>query len=404
MGDQSKELFQMTRGQLDGPGRGGVNVQRVAIAEQVLAGTGPLASLAALFPQVEFVSTLGAWPESYPSPCDILFVAGRADDADNLVQRLKTRPRNLQVIVALHDADVLTTRRLLREGAADVVPAPVSETACALSLQRILESVGQPRARRKGGEVVAFLKAGGGVGATALATQLAAMLATRSGEEVCIADLDLQFGAAALYLDVADAITITDCLGAGSALAETPFSTALAKHKSGARVLAAPREMMPLETIGPVQIDALLQGLRRDFPLNLVDLPTVWTSWTNRVLSLADRLVLVTQLSVPNIQLAKRQLRTLTMQDLDSKPLILVCNGLSTDQQALVSINAAERALGREFDVVIPEDRRVMTTAINQGVEVGSVRRGTKLEKALELLAQRVAEHALQTVAEPRKR
>jgi hypothetical protein len=60
-----------------------------------------------------------------------------------------------------------------------------------------------------------------------------------------------------------------------------------------------------------------------------------------------------------------------------------VCNALSSDQQESVSLKAAERSLGRAFDVVLPADVRTMNAAINQGVELSSVRRGTKLEKAL---------------------
>ena len=66
----------------------------------------------------------------------------------------------------------------------------------------------------------------------------------------------------------------------------------------------------------------------------------------------------------------------------------MVCNALSSDQQQSVSLKAAERSLGRPFDVVLPSDIRTMNAAINQGVELSAVRRGTKLEKALaQLLA-----------------
>jgi pilus assembly protein CpaE len=148
---------------------------------------------------------------------------------------------------------------------------------------------------------------------------------------------------------------------------------------------------MPLETLAASHIDGLIKGLRRDFPLTLIDLPSVWTAWTNRLLSLSDRIILVTHLSVPHIQLVKRQLQVLATQKLDTRPLTLVCNSVSPEQQSSVSIKAAERALGRAFDVVIPEDRRIMTAAINQGLELSAVRRGTKLEKAINDLADKAA-------------
>ncbi|HEX5380002.1 MAG TPA: AAA family ATPase [Phenylobacterium sp.] len=314
------------------------------------------------------------------------------------IRRLGAAHSTAQIVIALRDADVTTTRRLVRAGAADVLPAPVSEPTLALCLERLLTGDHDAAPGRKQGEVVAILKAGGGVGATSLATQMAAYIAARLSGEVCLADLDLQFGAAAVYMDLPEAVSITDCLSSGSGLGETPFSTVLETHKSGARLLAAPRDMVALETLDPAQVDALLGGMRRDFPLTIVDLPPAWTAWTNQVLHQADRIVLVTHLSVPHIQLVKRQLRILASQRLEDRPMVMVCNSLSSDQTASVSLKAAERAMGRPFDVVIPEDRRTMTAAINQGVEISAIRRGTKLEKGVAELAHKIgaAQPALQ--------
>ncbi len=371
-----------------------VRGRRVGVADGAIGGPERFASIAAQFPHVVFEPLPGGWPEP-PAGLDVFVVSlegGSAEAVEAGMRRLSASAPQTSVVIALHDADVTTTRRLVRAGAADVLPHPISEPALALSLERLLAlreapaSPGRPK-----GEVVAVLKAGGGVGASALAVQAAAAVAARGSVEVCLADLDLQFGAAALYLDLPEAITLADCMSSGANLAETPFATALARHRSGARVLAAPREIVALEMLTPEHVEALLSGLRRDFGLVLVDLPSVWTAWTNQVLHQADRIVLVTQMSVPHVQLVKRQLRVLTAQGLEGRPLTLVCNGLTADQTALVSVKAAERAIGREFDVVIPDDGKTMTAAINEGVELSSVRKGTKLEKAVGELAGKLA-------------
>jgi len=292
------------------------------------------------------------------------------------------------------NADVATTRRLMRAGAADVLPAPVSEAALTLSLERLLTRSEEPspRSPARPGQVIALLKAGGGVGATSLGVQLAILMAARrSGAGVCFADLDLQFGEGALYLDLAESMTITDVLSSSGALDDIPLASALAAHRSGVRVLSAPRELAPLDILTPALVETLLKALRRDFAVTLIDSPPAWTAWTNRALQLCDRIVMVTNLSVPHIDLVKRQLRVLQSQRLDQVPITLVCNRVSADQQALVSIKAAQRALGRDFDVIIPEDRRLMTEAINQGIELSAVRRGSKIEKALVGLAEAIA-------------
>jgi pilus assembly protein CpaE len=366
----------------------------VGVVDGAIGPTERFTSIAALFPHVTFDIVGAAWPDSPDPSLDILIVslnAARGEEVESALRRLAAQHLSVQVVVVLRNADVTTTRRLMRAGAADVLPAPVGEPALALCLERLLSGHPVGGARRRAGELVAVLKAGGGVGATALCVQMAPLLAARGLGQVCIADLDLQFGVAGVYLDLPDAVTVADCLGAAAGMAETPYATALAAHRSGVRLLAAPREIVALETLTPELADALVEGLLRDFGLVLADLPGVWTAWTNQIVQRASRIVLITHLSVPHIQQVKRQLRILASQQLDDKPLTLVCNSLSSEQTASVPIKAAERALGRAFDIVVPEDRRTMNAALNQGVDIGSVRRGTKLEKAIGELAGRVA-------------
>jgi pilus assembly protein CpaE len=110
--------------------------------------------------------------------------------------------------------------------------------------------------------------------------------------------------------------------------------------------------------------------------------------------ALRRRVALITHLTVPHIQQVKRQLRTMTELQIDTTAALIVCNAISSSQLSSISVKAAERALGREFDMVIPEDGRTMTAALNQGVEISSIRRGTKLEKAIEAFAGRLTADA----------
>ena len=378
---------------------GGSKGPRIGVTEDVVGGPDRLASLAALFPHATFESAGGRWLDAASGRYDVLIAGVAASSAahvEQAVAKLKALPAGERVIVVLVDADVVTSRRLLREGAADVLPAPAGEPALAVAIERLLAA--NPALKHeeaRPGQAIALLKAGGGVGATSLGVQLAALAAARAPNRVCFADLDLQFGCGSLYLDLPEALSLADVLGAGTTLQDTPFGTALATHRSGVKVLAAPRDITPLEALSPQIADILIAGLKRDFALTIIDLPSVWTAWTNRALQLADRVVIVTQLSVPHMQQLKRQMRIITSQGLDEHPMTLVINGVSSEQQSQVSLKSAERAIGRKFDVVIPEDRRTMNAAINQGLTISAVRRGTKLEKAIAELCDRVAADAL---------
>lgn len=354
------------------------------MVDGALGDGGLLHMIAGLFPHAAFTSLGAEWPSTPPPGLDFLIAAidgGSATEVEAARARIRAA-QHVGIIVVLRQADVITTRQLIRDGAVDVLPAPVSEAALALSLERLL---GAGDARSKGGrdnQVVAVIKAGGGVGATALTVQVGAMLAGRRAGDVCVTDLDLQFGCAGLYLDIQEAVSLTDCLAAGGEIADVSLGASLARHATGLRVLVAPEELTPLEALSPKQIDALLGGLRRDFALTLLDMPSVWTAWTNRALQLADRIVVVTALSVPHIHLLRRQLKVIAKQGLNDRPLTLVLNAVSPEQTAALSIRSAEHALGRAFDLCLPADGN-MSVAVNQGVELSSIRRGTRLEKAL---------------------
>jgi pilus assembly protein CpaE len=381
--------------------------QRVAYADDVITSA-QIAALASLFPTLVFEPIGATWPDHSTQSIDILILgisAASGQQVERAVNFLRNRPARLQVMVALRDADLVSSRALTRAGAADVIPLPANDAVWALGLERLLarEGSGHEPGRRQG-QIVALLKAGGGVGATSLGVQAAHQLAARAGDDrkVCFADLDLQFGTGALCFDLSDALTVTDCVAVGEVLEETQFATALAAHKSGIRVLAAPREATPLDVLTPQLVEALLRGLRRDFALTVLDLPSVWTAWTNHALQLADRIVMVTQLSVAHVHLVRRQLSILAMQNLDRLPLTLVCNAVTSDQQSLLAIKAAERALGRPFDLVLPEDGRAMGAAVNQGMALHEVKRGTKLEKSVAQLADQITADALAASAKQR--
>lgn len=398
MTDLPRTLRVPADGRFGPGGNPGSRTRQVAVGQDAVGSPDRIPSLAALFPHVHFESFGEFWPDSLSADFDIAIVSVDAASLPQMnwtEERLKARSRGTQIIVVLRNANVETSRRLARCGAADVLPAPASEPALALSIERLLgreRDVASPTG--KSGQIAAILKAGGGVGATSLATQITAMLSRRGGEAhpVCLADLDLQFGEAALYMNVCNAFSVTDCLAAGSALEESPFAAALAtKHSSGARLLAAPQLLDSMDVLSPELVSKLLHGLKKTFALTILDLPPVWTAWSNRALQLSDRICVVTQLSVPHVHLVRRQLAMLSTQQLDDRPVVLVCNAVNSDQQSTISIKAAERAIGRPFDLVIPEDNRVMCSAINRGMEISAVKRGTKLERAIVMMADFIA-------------
>ncbi len=362
----------------------------IGVIDGAVPNEGLLASVAAHLPAARFRRIDRSASAVAISGIDALILPG--DLGPRLDALLAETVDRIKTVVVLEDTSIGASRRLFGLGVTDILPAPVTESALILSLERIIRTIppAEPKPRSEG-SVVAMLKAGGGVGATFLASQVAAHLGRRNEGLVAIADLDIQFGTVTDYMDAAQSLTAIDILSNPAAFTDVALAAALTEHASGCRILGAPKDVTPLETLSTSHVETMVGSLKRTFGTTLVDLPAVWTQWSFRTLQLSDRIVLVSHLTVPHMQMIKRQLRVLAAQRLDDKPLVLVLNQVTSDQLSALSVKVAEKAIGRAFDLVIGDDDRAANMAVNQGVEVNEVKRGSKLAASIAQLASLAA-------------
>ncbi|MFQ5772985.1 MAG: CpaE family protein [Kiloniellaceae bacterium] len=318
---------------------------------------------------------------------DVLLVEVDPRDAGEMARLqsiLRARFPAVPVVATAAEASLQDIRQLMRLGVVDFVPQPIQRTDLAGALD-YAASVRQG-AREPGpalGQTIGFMKAGGGVGATTLAVQSACALAARakpSGRSVCLLDLDVQFGAAALYLDLDDRVGLTDLLEAPERLDGELLRSVMGRHDSGLDVLAAPREVVALDSLTPEFVAGCLDLARRAYATVVVDLPMAWTPWSHNAVQCCDLVVLVTQLTVAGIRQAKRQLETMQAHGLQDVPVRLALNRYRKGWGRSARLKEAERALGRRFDHFVPSDFKIVSEAINQGVPLSRVRKRSKVE------------------------
>ena len=196
-----------------------------------------------------------------------------------------------------------TVRQLLREGVADFIPQPI-DPAEVLDVLRSADHKARRRQQRSRaqGRVLTFSRATGGAGATTLAVNVAHALARSQRQaKVCLIDLDLQFGAAALQLDLDPTTGLFDIAQARQSFDPALFLSSLVEHRSGLRVLPSPSAPISLEALKPAVVNALLELARVEFDYVIVDLPCALTNWTETVLSHSDLMYLVAQPTLPAV-------------------------------------------------------------------------------------------------------
>jgi pilus assembly protein CpaE len=318
------------------------------------------------------------------------------DDATSVARFAKLAAGPVPLVAAAYEPSLQYVRKLVRAGAHDVIPLPLDpeELETALDpIRRMVAAHGQ-RAGTAHAKIVTIIKSEGGVGATALLGQLATRFAAAEGaqgREACLIDLDIQFGDAAFQLGLQPPLTITDVLAAGKRLDGELMRSIATTHPSGLKVIAAPREVMPLESMTSDQLIGIVDLATAEFGTVFVDLPMNWSNWSLSLLARSDVVLLVTELRVPSLHRARRQLDLIDSQDMMQLDVRVILNRAEKGMFKTIDVSDAERVLKRPVAFTIANDHDTMSQAIDRGVPIAEVRRKTTLGKDIEVLDKGLA-------------
>ncbi|WP_031068523.1 AAA family ATPase [Streptomyces sp. NRRL S-118] len=158
-----------------------------------------------------------------------------------------------------------------------------------------------------GGTVVTVSGAKGGVGTTVLAVQLA-LAARASGMNTALADLDLQAGDVASYLDVQFRRSVVDLAGIQD-ISPRVLQDALFSHPTGIGLLLAPAEGERGEEVDDRAVRQVVSALRHRYEIVVVDCGTHMDGANAAAVEMADLTLLVTTPDVVTVRAAKRMVR-----------------------------------------------------------------------------------------------
>lgn len=300
------------------------------------------------------------------------------------------------LIAAAYEPPLALVRSLIRSGAHDVIPLPLSFEDVETSLAPLADQMTKrsEAAVATTAKLVSVIKSVGGVGATSLLTQLAIRFAENEsvrGREACLIDLDVQFGDVAFQLGLSPKLSLADLLDAGARLDGDLLRATSTTHSSGLNVIAAPTDVMPLESMQGDHVLRIVDLATREFGTVFVDLPTNWTNWSLSLVARSDLVVLVTELTVAGLNRARRQLNLLESQDLGALDIRVVVNRLDKALSRTISLADASKALGREVAYTVSNDFSLMRGAIDRGIPINEIKRKSALGKDLDVLDAGVA-------------
>lgn len=251
--------------------------------------------------------------------------------------------------------------------------------------------------------LILVAKARGGAGATSVAVNLAVELARKRGlfrgsppRRVAIVDLDVQFGNVASLLDLEDRGGMLALLRMAGDPDAQAVRNALLAHRSGLRVLGAPRSAIPLEALDADRIEAILAALMAEFDYVVVDLPPVLMIWMEPLLRRASQVLMVCDLTVPSVASARRVI-DLMREDNPALPVEVLVSRETKPLFRRRIHREASKALGLPLAHWLPDEPKLSRIALDRGEPLALLAPRSPWAKAIRNLAAAIDARAVTT-------
>ena len=220
---------------------------------------------------------------------------------------------------------------------------------------------------REPGLVVAVFSPKGGVGRTTLAVNLAVAAGSELGKRVALMDGSFQFGDVGVLLNLNPrGKSIADLIPELDAGELDSIDTFLIEHTAGIRVLLAPPTPETAEMITAAGVKRVLESLRMNHDLVVVDCTAFFNDTTLAILDSADIILTMLSLEITSIKNMRLFLEVAEQLGYESGKVRLVLN--RADSALGIRVADVEHSIGRKVDETIVSDGRSVVYALNRGV------------------------------------
>jgi len=217
------------------------------------------------------------------------------------------------------------------------------------------------------GQVVAVFSPKGGVGRTTVAVNLAVAAATELGKKVVIVDGSFQFGDVGVLLNLNPrSKSIADLVPELEAGDLDSLDTFVITHSSGVKALLAPPSPEMADLVTPAGIKRIIEALRIDNDLVVVDCTAYFNDTTLAILDVADIILTMLSLEITSIKNMRLFLEVAEQLGYEAGKVRLILN--RADSALGIRVTDVENSIGRKVDETIVSDGRSVVYALNRGV------------------------------------
>ncbi len=249
---------------------------------------------------------------------------------------------------------------------------------------------------KRPGQIITVFSSKGGVGKTFVSINLAVSLGQKTGGKVVLVDLDLDFGSAALSLNIIAPCTIWDLVTEIPGLDLEIMENYLVNHRSGIKLLAVNPQQQGSGAINREDIKTVLEILRSGFDFILLDMPSRISEPLEPAFQAANYLFLVTTPEIAALRNIKSCLNKVNCLKNLSAVTCIILN--KADFRSELKPGDVEKNLNCRLYGVLPLEQRLASSSLNQGIPVVLLRPRSRISRGFQDLAQRLVVQEKETV------
>jgi len=304
-----------------------------------------------------------------------------------LIQRLKAECPATAVISVAQETLADLILQSLRAGAREFLRFPISPDELRTVLDRIGEFCAeQTEPPQKTGRMTAVFSCKGGCGTSFIATNLAASSTART----VLVDLNLESGDLPLFLGLDPKHSIAELVKRCGKIDSDLISAFVTPYSENLHLLAAPKEVDPIDKIRPEHLFEVLQRLRESYDYVVLDPQHTFDPVTLMALDQADTIVLVLSLDIPAVRSATRALQIFDRIGYPRSKIVVVANRWS--KLVDLDLHEVEKFLGKPVVGTLPSDYQTVVRSINLGVPLVLSNSRSKIAHGIKNVTQALTE------------
>jgi len=329
------------------------------------------------------------WVRAHEPDTVGIFLDDEARTGQHVVEKLAQFAPGTTILGVSDKTDPAFIIAAMRAGCGQFVPWPIDQSDLANAIDRIRAS---KRTTIHSSKRICVIGSSGGVGATAIACNLAIEFGSMSDRPTALVDLNLEFGDLGCAFDCAPKYTISDICADGAEIDPHMLGAAIHVLDCNVALMVRPESMEQAREVSPEGVQRMLKVMGEMYPYVVVDLPRSFNFFSAAAVADADKIIVVTQLSVASIRNASRILQLLLQMGASDENVAVVVNRFKASYER-INQEEVESHFNRPVFALIPNDYKRMQSSMDLGQPVMQDAPNSPARLAIQEMAKKIAGH-----------